>query len=58
MGVDCYIPCWGCNKVYVGETKRPVGDCIKEHRAKIAKNLSAATEHYQKTGHDPDMDNI
>ena len=37
----------GCNKVYVGETRRTVGERIKEHAAKIANNLSAIAEHYQ-----------
>ena len=48
---------WGCNKVYVDETKRTVGERIKEHTAKIAKNLSAIAEHHQKTSHEPDLDN-
>ena len=46
-GIVYRIPCEGCNKVYVGETKRTVGERIKEHTAKIAKNLSAIAEHYQ-----------
>ena len=57
-GVVYCIPCGGCNKVYVGETKRSVGERIKEHTAKIANNLSAVAEHHQKTGHEPDMDNV
>ena len=52
------IPCRSCNKVYVGETKRSVGKRIKEHTAKIANNLSAVAEHHQKTGHEPDLDNV
>ena len=28
------------------------------HTAKVANNLSAIAEHYQKTGHNPDADNI
>ena len=43
------IPCEGCNKVNVGETKRTVGKRIKEHTDKVANNLSAIAEHYQKT---------
>ena len=57
-GVVYRIPCGGCDKVYVGETKRSVGERIKEHTAKIANNLSAVAEHHQKTGHEPDLDNV
>ena len=39
----------GWNKgVCIGETKRTVGERIKEHTAKIANNLPAIAEHYQK----------
>ena len=31
---------------------------MKEHSAKIANNLSAVAEHHQKTGHEPDLDNV
>ena len=44
--------------MYVGETKRTVGERIKEHTAKVANNLSAIAEHYQKTSHEPDLANI
>ena len=57
-GVVYHIPCGGCDKVYVGEIKRSVGECTKEHTGKIAKNLSAVVEHHQKTGHQPDLDNV
>ena len=57
-GVVYRIPCGGCNKVYVGETKRSVGESIKEHTAKVANNPSAVAEHHQKTGHEPDLDNV
>ena len=57
-GVVYRIPCGGYNKVYVGKTKRSVGERIKEHTAKIANNLSAVAEHHQKTGHEPDLDNV
>ena len=40
------IPCGSCNKVYVGETKRTVGERIKEHMEFFS--LSAIAEHYQK----------
>ena len=51
------IPCGGCNKVSVGETKRTIGEHIKEHMAKIANNLSAIAEHNKKTSHEPNLDN-
>ena len=57
-GVVYRIPCEGCNKVYVGETKRTLGEHVKEHTAYIANNLSVVAEHHQKTGHKPDLDNI
>ena len=44
--------------MYVGETKRTVGEHIKEHTAKVANNLSAIAEHHHKTSHEPDLDNI
>ena len=56
-GVVYRIPCEGCNKVYVGETKRTLGERLKEHTANIANNLSAVAEHHQKTGHKPDLEN-
>ena len=42
------IPCAGCDKVYIGETKRLIGERLKEHTAKVANNLSVIAEHYQK----------
>ena len=56
-GVVYRIPCEGCNKVYVGEIKRKLGERVKEHTANIANNLFAVAEHHQKTGHKPDLDN-
>ena len=52
------IPCAGCDQVYIGETKRSIGGRLKEHTAKVANNPSAIAEHHQKTGHNPDTDNI
>ena len=57
-GVVYRIPCEGCNKLYGGETKRTLGERVKEHAANIANHLSAVAEHHQKTGHKPDLDNI
>ena len=41
----------------MGETKRTLGERLKEHTANIANNLSAVAEHHQKTGHKPDLGN-
>ena len=38
--------------------KRSIGERLKEHTAKVANNPSAIAEHHQKTGHNPDTDNI
>ena len=39
-GVVYLILCGGCNKVYVlGETKRTIGERIKEHTTKITKHV-------------------
>ena len=43
-GVVYRIPCEECNKVYVGETKRTLGERSEEHTANIANNLSAVAE--------------
>ena len=53
-GVVYCIPCGCCDKVYAGETKRSVGERIKEHTSKIANSFSAVVEHYQNMGHEPD----
>ena len=42
------IPCGGCNKVYVGETGRPIGKRIKEHKRDVRFSRvegSAVAEH-------------
>ena len=44
-------------KVYMDETKRTLGELVKKHTSNIANNLSAVAEHYQKTGHNPDLNN-
>ena len=47
----------GCEKVYISETKRALGDRIKEHCAKTASNQSALAEHGKITGHELDTGN-
>ena len=46
-GVVYRIPCKESITVYVGETKRSVGERIKEYTAKITNNLSSVAEHLQ-----------
>ena len=54
-GVVYRYPCKGCEKVYIGETKRTLGDKEhEEHRAKTASNQSALAEHSKIIGHDLD----
>ena len=38
-GVVYMIPCGDCNKVYVGETGRPIGERIKEHQRDVRRTL-------------------
>ena len=42
----------------IGETKRPLGDLIKEHCAKTTSNQSALAEHSKNTGHELDTGNV
>ncbi|XP_072028106.1 uncharacterized protein [Amphiura filiformis] len=55
-GVVYRVPCEGCEKVYVGETKRTIGERLKEHTAKTTSNQSALAEHSKDTGHKPDIE--
>ena len=57
-GVVYRYPCKGCDKVYIGETKRSLGDRIKEHCAKTTSNQSALAEHSKNTGHELDTGNV
>ena len=38
-------PCKGCDILYIGETKRALGDHIKEHCARTTSKLPALGEH-------------
>ena len=54
-GVVYRIPC-ECSKVYIGETRRPMQDRIKEHHWDIwlaCIKTSAVSEHAHNTGHKP-----
>ena len=57
-GVVYRFPCKDCDKVYVGETKRSLGDRVKEHIAKTPSNQSALAEHRAATGHELDSTNV
>ena len=57
-GVVYRVPCGDCDKVYVGETLRVLGERLKEHTADTASNTSAIAEHHKRTGHDADTDNV
>ena len=50
-GVVYRYPCKGFDKVYIGETKIMLGDCIKKHCAPTVSNQSALAEHCKITGH-------
>ena len=57
-GIIYRYPCKGCDKVYIGKTKRSLGDLIKEHCAKTTSNQSALAEHSKNTGHELDTGNV
>ena len=47
------IPCKGCNKKYIGQTKRPIMKRMKEHKTATIKNdrSSEVANHVRQTGH-------
>ena len=49
-GIVYRYPCKGCDKVYLGDPKRSLGDRIREHCAKTTSNQSALAEHSKNTG--------
>ena len=57
-GVVYRVPCDTCDKVYVGETKRTLGERLKEYCAKTASNQSALAEHSTLTGHTPKLEDV
>ena len=55
------IPCGSCNKVYTGETGRPVGERILEHRRDVRLILtdnSAIGEHIYDADHLPNWSEV
>ena len=51
-------PCQDCDKVYIGETRKKLGERIKQHTAETASNQSAIHEKYKLTGHSLDKGNV
>lgn len=54
-GVIYHIPCATCQKTYIGETARPLGIRVEEHKKQ---NSSAILEHQQNTGHKIDWEKV
>ncbi|XP_041460800.1 uncharacterized protein LOC121411955 [Lytechinus variegatus] len=60
-GVVYKIPCSTCDKVYIGETGRPVGERMKEHRRDVRlrrTDSSAVAEHAWDSDHPPNWDEV
>ncbi|XP_022104630.1 uncharacterized protein LOC110986762 [Acanthaster planci] len=60
-GVVYRIPCGDCDKVYVGETGRPVGKRIKEHQCDMRLSCvdsSAVAKHTWGVGHHHNWDGV
>ena len=60
-GVVYKIPCSTCDKVYIGETGRPVGERMREHRRDVQHrrtDSSAVAEHAWNAEHHPGWDKI
>ena len=51
-------PCRDCDKVYIGETKKKLGDRIKQHTADTVFNQLAIHEHYKLAGRLSDKANV
>lgn len=54
-GVIYHITCDTCKETYIGETARPLGTRIEEHKKQ---NTSAILEHHQKSGHRINWDSV
>ena len=54
------IPCKGCNKKYIGQTKRPIMKRMKEHEIATIKNdrSSEVANHVRQTGHNMNWEGI
>ena len=60
-GVVYKIPCGTCDKVYIGETGRPVGERMLEHRRDVRlrrTDNSAVAEHAWDSDHPPNWDEV
>jgi hypothetical protein len=56
-GIVYKIPCTGCDQFYIGETCRPIGTRVKEHRSS-RDNPTAVAEHCAQGHHDIDDNSI
>ena len=60
-GMVYRIPCSDCDKVYIGETDRLIGERIKEHQLDVRLfrvDSSAVAEHNWGAGHHPNWDGV
>ncbi|XP_041483471.1 uncharacterized protein LOC121430261 [Lytechinus variegatus] len=60
-GVVYKIPCGACDKVYIGETGRPVNERMLEHRRDVKHrriDSSAVAEHAWNADHPPNWDEV
>ena len=60
-GVVYSIPCKGCDGSYIGETYRPLGERIVEHRGDVRNRHteeSAVAEHMWEEDHRPDWEGV
>ena len=56
-GVVYQVPCAKCDSVYIGQTKRPLGRRLAEHRLAVKKNdqSNGIALHKEKTKHSPNF---
>ena len=55
------VPCDECDRVYIGETGRPIGERIKEHQRDVRLSRvdgSAVAEHAWGAGHRPNWNGV
>ena len=55
---QCFVLFWSSDFAQISPPSSLVFLEVNHRFLKVAKNLSAVAEHYQMTGHEPDLDNI